>query len=101
MPVRIHMPLDFVEKIEFIFKQEKDRSAPILKSAVYPDTAERYGDKDLVLIPWSKEDTYLFEEDAPFYMDTRITRNDTEDQPDTPIVTLKMSPSLFEEGDVV
>lgn len=33
------------------------------------------------------------------YMDTRITLRDSTDQPQTEILTLKMSPTLFQEVD--
>lgn len=91
-----------VEKIEFIFKQDKQDGSPILKSALYepgnPESDVVLQD-DAFMIRWTMEETYRFAEGQTFFMDTRVWIYGTQDNPTTPIVSLKMDPSLFEEGD--
>lgn len=84
------------EKVEFAFSQEVG-STP-LKLCTYPsDTVIKLTDNSIGVI-WTAEETNLFESDEPFYMDTRISYTDSEYQPSTPIVKLKMNPTLFERG---
>ena len=93
--------LDDVSQIEFVFTQT--RTGAVKKSWTWISSAEgpgglsaRSGNK--ILVPWSREDTYLFQENAAFFMDTRITLTESSDNPETPIVPLRMNPTLFEEG---
>ena len=88
--------LDNVEKIEFAFAQNIG-DAP-LKTAVFPSETAVSVTDGVIGIVWTKEETALFEPDKKFYADTRITMKDTEYQPETPIVRLKMNPTLFEQG---
>lgn len=97
MPIEFDIDLDGVEKIEFIFKKEKDQKANAIKTAVYPDNATRKGTENIILIPWSQEETYRFSSGKSFYLDTRITLNDTDNQPETNIVGMIMNPTLFGE----
>ncbi len=98
MPIEFDIDLDGVEKIEFIFKKEKDQKANAIKTAVYPDNATRKGTENIILIPWTQAETYLFQAGKSLYLDTRITMRDTDDQPETNIVQLEMSTTLFEEA---
>lgn len=83
-----------VSKIEFAFSQNIG-DAP-LKTATYPgDNVVQISDTMLGVV-WSVADTQLFEADKAFYADTRITLMDSSYQPATPIVKLKMNPTLFE-----
>ena len=97
MPIEFDIDLDGVEKIEFIFKKEKDQKANAIKTAVYPDNAIRKTGENIVLVPWTQAETYLFQAGKSFYLDTRITLNDTDNQPETNIVELAMNPTLFSE----
>lgn len=88
--------LEDVEKIEFAFAQKIGE--PPLKAAVFPgETATLIG-SGMVGVTWTKAETALFEPDKHFYADTRITLKGTDYQPETPIVRLKMNPTLFEQG---
>ena len=98
MPIEFDIDLDGVEKIEFVFKKEKDQKANAIKTAVYPDNAIRRTGENIVLVPWTQAETYLFQAGSHIFMDTRITMRDTDDQPETNIVQLEMSTTLFEEA---
>lgn len=95
MPVKIDIDFSTVEKIEFIFKRTKNRRDDEIKVAVYPDDVTRKEGENVVLIPWSREETYDFPTDTNFYMDTRITLKDSNESPETNIVALKMNSTLF------
>ena len=88
--------LDDVEKIEFAFSQ-KVGEAP-LKTAVFPSETAVLVTDSMIGVVWTAEETALFEPDKQFYADTRITMKNTEYQPETPIIRLKMNPTLFEQG---
>ena len=87
--------LNNVSKIEFAFSQ--DIGGTPLKIAQYPSDGTQLVGGNVIGIEWTKEETELFEAGKTFYADTRITLKDSEFQPETPIVKLKMNPTLFEE----
>lgn len=83
-----------ISQIEFAFSQ--NIGDPPLKTTIYPSEDVVYVTEQVVGVVWRKEETALFEAGKPFYADTRITLKDSEYQPETPIVKLKMNPTLFE-----
>lgn len=83
-----------ISKIEFAFSQNIGQ-AP-LKTAEYPGDDVKHIADNLYGIIWTAADTKLFEADKSFYCDTRITFKDSTYQPETPILKLKMNPTLFE-----
>ena len=87
--------LNNVSKIEFAFSQ--DISGTPLKIAQYPSDGTQLVGGNVIGIEWTKQETEMFEAGKTFYADTRITLKDSEFQPETPIVKLKMNPTLFEE----
>lgn len=99
LPVEIGMSLDEVSRIEFVFKQKSCKGFPATKANVWPDDCTRQEGRNIILIPWTRAETYKFMGDEKLYMDTRITLRDSTDQPQTEILTLKMSPTLFKEVD--
>lgn len=88
--------IDDVEKIEFAFSQNIGDSP--LKTAVFPSEAAVIVSDATIGIVWTKEETALFEPGKHFYADTRITLKESEYQPETPIIRMKMNPTLFEQG---
>ena len=86
--------LDDVEHVEIIFTDS--RNGPPLKRAEWPGNVIRRDGSNVLLVPWTADETWRFAGDT--YMDTRITLRGTTDQPTTPIVALYMSDTLFEEG---
>ena len=95
MPVKIDIDFNTVEKIEFVFKRQKNRMDDEMKTATYPGDVIRKEGENVVLIPWSREETYDFPTGTKFYMDTRITLKDSDESPETNIITLQMNPTLF------
>lgn len=83
-----------VSKIEFAFSQNI-HSTP-LKVAEFPGGGVVDLGDNVLGVVWTAEDTALFEAGHSFYADTRITLADTNYQPETPIIKLKMNPTLFE-----
>ena len=88
--------LNNVSKIEFAFSQNIGESP--LKTAEYPNNNAELIVDNLIGVVFSQEDTLLFKADSYFYADTRITMKDSDYQIETPIVKLKMNPTLFERG---
>lgn len=86
-----------VEYVEFVFKRNKRMQSIAIKSLRYPEQVQ-YADGSM-LIPWTMEETYAIPAGEKFYMDTRIHLKSTQDMPETPIVSLVMNPTLFEEGE--
>ena len=84
-----------VEKIEFAFSQEIGQ--PPLKTAEYPSDGAGLMYGNMIGVVWKPEETALFKPDKYFYIDTRITLGDSPYQPETPIIKVKMNPTLFEE----
>lgn len=99
LPVEIGMSLDEVSRIEFVSKQKSCKGFPAIKSNVWPDDCTRQEGQNIILIPWTRAETYRFLGGETLYMDTRITLRDSTDQPQTEILALKMSPTLFQEAD--
>lgn len=87
--------LDAVSKIEFAFSQDIGK-AP-LKVTEYPSEDVLKITENMVGVVWTKEETALFRPGKNFYADTRITMKDIDYQPCTPILKLKMNPTLFEQ----
>lgn len=87
--------LSTVSKIEFAFSQEIGHKP--LKTATYPNGGAILVGGNVIGVAWTPEETKLFKENKTFYADTRITLKDSTYQPETPIVKLKMNPTLFEE----
>lgn len=88
--------LNKVSKIEFAFAQEIGK--PPLKVETYPGDNVFLVSDSTVSVQWTAADTELFEAGKYFYGDTRITMSDTEFQPETAIMKLRMNPTLFEKG---
>ena len=87
--------LNDVSKIEFVFSQ--NIGDPPLKTAVFPSETVVPVTENMVGVGWTKEETALFESGKNFYADTRITLKDSAYQPETPIIKLKMKPTLFRQ----
>lgn len=85
-----------ISKIEFAFSQNIN-STP-LKLVQFPGEGTVDLGENMIGVVWTAEDTLLFEAGKSFYADTRITMYDTEYQPQTPIIKLKMEPTLFIKG---
>lgn len=91
--------------IEFIFKQEADDDeANALKTAYWSKdglsrNCAKVDGQQTILVRFSRADTYLFEQGEDFFMDTRIHYEDTDENPFTNIVRLRMENSLFEQGE--
>ena len=99
-----NLTLSDVSSIEFLFKMSKQNSAPAIKSSLWKSDGTgdaQTGQNDIILIPWSMEDTYKVPEGKTFYIHARVHYVDTTDNPYVPIVSLTMGESLFSEGEVV
>ena len=83
-----------IAKVEFAFSQNVG-STP-LKLAEFPGEGTVDLGNNMIGVIWTPEETMLFEAGKSFYADTRITRHDSEYQPQTPIVKLLMEATLFE-----
>lgn len=100
LPVEFDLDLDTVEQIEFVFKQEKRLNSDIVKVNTYPYDCTRQENTNVILIPWTRDETFRFVSGRLLYMDTRITLRNSDNQPETEILPIKMNPTLFREGDI-
>lgn len=92
LQVKLDIPVETVASIKFLFKQERDAAADALLLKTYPGDVT-YED-GIYKVPFTQEETGLFTEEKYFYMDTMIV-DQTGNVPETPIVSLFMSRSLF------
>lgn len=107
----LSLPLEIVDKkfelieaIEFLFKQTEEGET--LKTAYWSRDGES---RDAVLIDgtqtisvrFRREDTYLFQQNENFFIDTRIHYTNTDENPYTPILQLRMNQTLFAEDEEV
>lgn len=93
--MRLHgIDIADVERVEFAFSQSM-YSSP-LKLAEFPGEGTVDMGDNTIGVVWTPEETMMFEGGKAFYADTRITMSDSEYQPNTPIVKLKMDSTLFE-----
>lgn len=96
---------DLIEKIEFMFKQEEDDDeGEALKTALWSRDGEsrdceKVENENVIKVSFSRADTYRFEQNEFFFMDTRITYAGATENPATNIVKLKMANTLFENGE--
>lgn len=88
--------LSKVSKIEFAFSQGIGTSP--LKVETYPSDKVISVSDNTLGVAWSTADTALFKAGEYFYADTRITMTDSEYQPETAILKLRMNPTLFEKA---
>ena len=98
LEVMLDIPVETVANIKFLFKQEREQSAPTLLLKKFP--GEVTCEDGVYKVPFTVEETGLFAADQFFYMDTRIT-DQTGNVPDTPIEHLRMSMSLFTHEEAV
>lgn len=110
MPIKVTgISLDDVAKIEFLFKQSNFLNAEPLKSALWDsenETSEAFrtedsSGNDVIAIPWSMEETYLFRSGSQFYLHARIHPKDTDCNPPVRIVPIVMDRTLFAKGEIV
>jgi hypothetical protein len=96
--------LEALDSIEFVFKQTQDYSGKTLKSArwVNDGSGDAISDSErenVVLIPWTRAETYRFQPGEVFYFQARMHISGTMDEPFVPIVPLLMEPTLFDRED--
>ena len=101
MPVAIGYDLDNVRRVGCRFRQYQTSEAPALKSCVWDGDGSGDGVREegrhAIDLTCTPEETSLFQPDEWFYMDTRLSLVNSLDNPETSVVSLKMTPTLFKE----
>lgn len=92
LEVQLDIPQETVRSIKFLFKQEREPTATALLLKKYP--GEVKFEDGVYKVPFTQKETTLFATDKYFFMDTLITDQNGK-IPDTPIVSLFMSRTLF------
>jgi hypothetical protein len=92
--------LEDLEYIELIFKQQNSENAKIVKQSLWAsddsgDAKTKDGAKNVILVPWTREETYKFQRNGKFYGQARLHYSGTEYQPETPPFEMVMNESLF------
>ena len=92
MTVNVNYDLDKVDKITFKFMQKYNDRSVIF---TYPsDKAVRTEDNRIVL-KWDAKTAFIFSSNGEIEMDTLIDLKDSDLNPETNIVSLKMDRTLF------
>ena len=96
LPVKINYDLNEIKNIKFVFTQGYRRQL-----FEYPSehAIRKNEDENIIILYWSLQQTAMFSADT-VKMDTFITLKDSDQNPETPIVTFKMNPSLFSTAEV-
>ena len=105
LPVTIDDPnFANISSIEFLFKQTENgetiKSAYWSKDGTSRDASQK-GSENVILVSFPIEDSYLFQQDEMFFLDTRIHYDGSEQNPYTPIIRLRMRSTLFAIGEEV
>lgn len=105
LPVRIDdKKFDDISAIEFLFKQTKTGDS--VKTAYWQnggtcrDVEHVDGTNEFVVL-FSVDDSYLFKQNEMFFMDVRIHYLDAATNPFTPILRIRMSDTLYAQGEEV
>ena len=98
LEVTLDIPVETVQSIKFLFEQERDSEAEALLMKHYPGEVKY--ENGVYKVPITQEETALFAAEKYFYMDTLIV-DQTGKVPETPIVSLFMSRSLFSHEEAV
>jgi len=105
LPVKIEdVNFEHIEAVEFLFKQAE--TGETLKTAYWSREgesrdAELVEDEPIILVRFEREDSYLFQQEEMFFMDTRIHYYGTDINPYTPLVRVRMNQTLFVSGEEV
>ena len=96
--------LEEIEAIEFLLKQID--TGGTIKTAYWSKEgqcrdAERISGENTFIISFSMEDSYLFQQDEMFYLDTRIHHQNSNTNPFTNIVRVRLHCTLFAPGEEV
>lgn len=105
LPVEIQdSKFSLISAIEFLFKQTENGET--LKTAYWSRDGESRDaqlveGENIIVVSFSREDSYLFQQNEMFFMDTRIHYTDSITNPYTPIVRVRMNQTLFVDGEEV
>ena len=93
-----------INAIEFLFKQTENGET--LKTAYWSRNGENRDaqlveGEQTIVVSFSREDSYLFQQEEMFFMDTRIHYENSNTNPYTPIVRVRMNQTLFVNGEEV
>ena len=93
------LDLTIVERIDFLFKQDRDETASaILKKVWLPEGGEVEEHKGVFEIPLTEKETRMFDSGRPFYCDPRITLTGGS-VPATAILQFSCQDTLWGEDD--
>lgn len=97
IPIMFDIPHEEIDHIDFIFKLDKDRNSQTLFERKYPVNVDYDEALDIYTITLSAEESGGLPEGI-IYMDTRVVKVGGI-IPNTPIMELRVSPSLFSSPD--
>lgn len=93
----------YIRAIEFMFKQNETgdpvKTAYWSRDGESRDAEAVAGEDNMILVSFSREDSYLFTQNEMFFIDTRIYYDGTDENPYTPIVRVRMNNTLFQSGE--
>lgn len=93
-----------ISAIEFLFTQTENgdtiKTAYWSRNGVSRDCGYNALTNEFT-VDFSVADTYLFTQGRPFFLDTRIHYDNSDDNPYTRIISMTMDKTLFKEGEEV
>lgn len=96
IPIEHDLDMSTVTSVEFLFKQEKLETAPVIIKKTYPgDVTEAEG---VFNIPFTEDETRMFKSGRDFYCDPKITLVNGK-IPETEILSIHCTPTLWGEDD--
>ena len=99
LPLRHTLELAVVERIDFLFKQEREESAPAILKKTWLPTGGEVEEKDGVFeIPFTEQETRLFKSGHSFFCDPKITLTGGS-IPATEILQFFCKPTLWGDKD--
>lgn len=108
LPITFDFDLNLVESIDFVFRQSRNpkgqfSGAGILdgihKEFTYPSDVALLSttESNTIDLYWADVDTYKFNPEEYIYLDSKIHLKDSNVNPETEIIKIKMSPTLFKK----
>lgn len=93
MPIKIGFDMEMVESVDFCFEQGRAR-----RIVHYPSDEAKDSDGQ-ILVKWTPRDTWPFDPDRVIQLDTRISLKESDANPDTDIIPVRLRRTLFRRSD--
>ena len=95
--VYMNLDLDLIDHVDFMFKQDNDKTCTTKMLKTYPDDEGIYIDENGAFqVPFTAEETYMFKERKLLYLSVRPVLIDGS-MPEVPTVAIRMHSTLYNQ----